>query len=245
MKYPNHIILDVKSSPILPSNHYWVNSYQTLTNKNLLDVNLLLNYSSLKNSLNLLPFSSLQIVSTFHQSQSFKTTANTVSQASSLTWSLFNINFLRKEKIYTKLKYSRCPQYDMVSGGVAALFAAFLGFLITEKFGLELLDSGDFYIAFMYAVFICFSVRPFLRILSTDNCTHSIISLKFLIQFTLDLFVLFFNTVLFYWSKLFVSESNNRGILFRFFLQNQFLSSSYTSFVSFVEFLKTWPKEKE
>jgi hypothetical protein len=43
----------------------------------------------------------------------------------------------------------------MVSGGIAALFAAFLGFLITEKFGLELLDSGDFYIAFMYAVFIC------------------------------------------------------------------------------------------
>jgi hypothetical protein len=64
----------------------------------------------------------------------------------------------------------------MVSGGIAALFAGFLGFLITEKFGLELLDSGDFYIAFMYAVFICFSVRPFLRILSIDNQAYSIIS---------------------------------------------------------------------
>ena len=116
MKYPNHIILDVKSSPILPSNHYWVNSYQTLTNKNLLDVNLLLNYSSLKNSLNLLPFSSLQIVSTFHQSQSFKTTTNTISQASSLTWSLFNINFLRKE-IFTNhshLKQLQTPFHKQV-----------------------------------------------------------------------------------------------------------------------------------
>jgi hypothetical protein len=57
---------------------------------------------------------------------------------------IFDINFLRKEKIYTKLKYSRVPQYDLVSGGAAAIFAGFLGFLITEKFGLELLDSGDF-----------------------------------------------------------------------------------------------------
>jgi hypothetical protein len=30
---------------------------------------------------------------------------------------MFNINFLRKERLYTKLKYSRCPQYDIVSGG--------------------------------------------------------------------------------------------------------------------------------
>jgi len=30
---------------------------------------------------------------------------------------LFDINFLRKDKLYTKLKYSRCPQYDIVSGG--------------------------------------------------------------------------------------------------------------------------------
>jgi hypothetical protein len=29
----------------------------------------------------------------------------------------FNFNFLRKERLYTKLKYSRCPQYDIVSGG--------------------------------------------------------------------------------------------------------------------------------
>ena len=77
---------------------------------------------------------------------------------------LFDINFLKKEKIYTKLKYSRVPQYDMVSGGVAALFAGFLGFLICEKFGFELLDSGDFYFLFMYLVFLFFFVRFFFRI---------------------------------------------------------------------------------
>ena len=56
--------------------------------------------------------------------------------------------------MYTKLKYSRSPQSDIVSGGVAALFAGFLGFLISEKFGIELVDSGDFYTFFMYIVFL-------------------------------------------------------------------------------------------
>ena len=39
-----------------------------------------------------------------------------------------NINFIKKEKLYTKLKYSRTPQYDIVSGGIAALLSGFLGF---------------------------------------------------------------------------------------------------------------------
>jgi len=74
---------------------------------------------------------------------------------------------LRKEKIYTKLKYSRVPQYDIVSGGVAALFSGFLGFLICEKFGFELLDSGDFYFLFMYFVFFCFFFKLLLKISSS------------------------------------------------------------------------------
>lgn len=82
---------------------------------------------------------------------------------------LFNINFLKKEKIYTKLKYSRTPQYDIISGGSAALFSGFLGFLICEKFGFELIDSGDFYILFMYIVFLSFSLRPFLKIISSTD----------------------------------------------------------------------------
>ena len=132
----------------------------------------------------------------------------------------------------------------MVSGGIAALFSAFLGFLICEKFGLELLDSGDFYIAFMYAVFICFSVRPFLRILSTENCTYSIISLKFLLQFSLNIFMLFLNTLLFYWSKLSISEQGNRSVWVTWFLNVQFITSSYATLVWLVDFLKNWPKEE-
>jgi hypothetical protein len=71
--------------------------------------------------------------------------------------------------MYTKLKYSRVPQYDIVSGGAAALLAGFLGFLITEKFGFELVDSGDFYFLFMYLVFLSFSLRLFLKIMSAKT----------------------------------------------------------------------------
>jgi len=77
---------------------------------------------------------------------------------------LLDAHFLIKEQLYTKLKYSRCPQYDIVSGGFAALLAGFIGFLISEKFGIELVDSGDFYNAFMYVVFITCSTRPLLLI---------------------------------------------------------------------------------
>jgi hypothetical protein len=81
---------------------------------------------------------------------------------------LLNLNFLRKERLYTKLKYSRSPAYDIVSGGSAALLAGFLGFLISEKFGFELVDSGDFYYGFMYIVFISFSLKP-LSLVSDNN----------------------------------------------------------------------------
>jgi hypothetical protein len=84
-------------------------------------------------------------------------------------WSLFDINFLRKERIYTKLKYSRVPQYDIVSGGSAALFAGFLGFLICEKFGFEMVDSGDFYFIFMYLVFFFFFARLFLNVTDAND----------------------------------------------------------------------------
>jgi succinate-acetate transporter protein len=106
---------------------------------------------------------------------------------------LFDINFLKKEKIYTKLKYSRSPQYDIVSGGVAALFAGFLGFLISEKFGIELVDSGDFYTFFMYIVFLCFATRPFFRILSKKNTLYHFISLKYLIDYIYTIIFLIFN----------------------------------------------------
>lgn len=110
-------------------------------------------------------------------------------------WSLFDINFLKKEKMYTKLKYSRVPQYDIVSGGVAALLAGFLGFLISEKFGFELADSGDFYILFMYIVFLFFSSRLFLKIVDSENFSWNIFSLKWLLLFLQTLFILLINNV--------------------------------------------------
>lgn len=98
-------------------------------------------------------------------------------------WNLFDINFIRKEKIYTKLKYSRVPQYDIVSGGSAALFAGFLGFLISEKFGIELVDSGDFYFLFMYVVFLCFFLRLFLKLMDNEGLSWNILSFKWFIYY--------------------------------------------------------------
>jgi hypothetical protein len=103
---------------------------------------------------------------------------------------LVNVNFLRKERLYTKLKYSRSPAYDIVSGGSAALLAAFLGFLISEKYGFEMVDSGDFYFLFMYLVFISFSVRPLLITLNNNNPISSVFSIKPVINYFLNLFYL-------------------------------------------------------
>ena len=82
-----------------------------------------------------------------------------------------------------------------MSGGIAAILAGFIGFLICEKFGLELLDSGDFYYAFMYAVITCFSIRPILRILSKDNTTWSFVSPKYLISFYKNLVLMLLNSL--------------------------------------------------
>lgn len=115
-------------------------------------------------------------------------------------WNLFDINFLKKERIYTKLKYSRVPQYDIVSGGAAALLAGFLGFLICEKFGFEMVDSGDFYFLFMYIVFLIFALRPFFKITSGLRSAWSAFSIKWFVYFCqiiLNLFINFFK----YWSK--------------------------------------------
>ena len=121
-------------------------------------------------------------------------------------WNLFDINFLRKEKIYTKLKYSRTPQYDIVSGGAAALFAGFLGFLISEKFGFELVDSGDFYFLFMYLVFLFFFIRLFLKLLNSKESYWNPLSLKWLISFYKLLFILLYkkiNNILYFFKKIY------------------------------------------
>jgi hypothetical protein len=100
---------------------------------------------------------------------------------------LVNINFLRKERLYTKLKYSRSPAYDIVSGGAAALLAGFLGFLVSEKYGFELVDSGDFYYVFMYLVFLGFSLRPLLTTIDYNDSFRNIFSFKLFLNFYLNL----------------------------------------------------------
>lgn len=109
------------------------------------------------------------------------------------TWfSLVNINLLRKERLYTKLKYSRSPAFDIVSGGAAALLAGFIGFLISEKFGYELVDSGDFYYLFMYLVFIAFSIRPLLLVSDSTKGFAHLLSLVRVLRFYLNLIQLLF-----------------------------------------------------
>lgn len=109
---------------------------------------------------------------------------------STTTFPSFDVHFLRKERLYTKLKYSRCPQYDIVSGGFAAVLAGFIGFLISEKFGIELVDSGDFYIGFMYVVFAAFSLKPLIYVYTRDDSSYTPLSLKYSVAFIHDLLVL-------------------------------------------------------
>lgn len=96
---------------------------------------------------------------------------------------IFNINFIRKEKTYTKLKYSRTPAYDIVSGGVAALFAGFLGFLICEKFGFELIDSADFFFALMYVIVLLFPIRMLFKLTRDNDGSSSVCAFKKIFEF--------------------------------------------------------------
>ena len=174
MRYPKHLILDVStpSTPIMKSLRY----------------NLVVNQSTrLTNELtSQSPTSIITRVSPADRNEFEKNNTTTFYS----TTNTFDINFLRKEKLYTKLKYSRCPQYDIVSGGFAAILAGFVGFLISEKFGIELVDSGDFYIAFMYGVIASFSVRPLVRIYSKDSATYTPFSLNYLLTFLHDVVLL-------------------------------------------------------
>jgi hypothetical protein len=98
---------------------------------------------------------------------------------------------LRKERSYTKLKYSRTPSYDIVSGGSAALLAGLFGFLISEKFGMELVDSGDFYYLFMYLVFVSLATTPLLAVTNVYRSFISQISIKKLFEFYTIIFIIF------------------------------------------------------
>jgi len=114
---------------------------------------------------------------------------------------MYNIYFLKKERIYTKLKYSRVPQFDTASGAVATLLAALYGFLVTEKFGFEMIDSGDFYMILMYVIFLVLALRVIYKTLNTSNSLTSLLSFHNLTTFYWTLFTLTTNNVKFFLKK--------------------------------------------
>jgi len=245
MRYPNHVILDVQTHQTRPANPSWATSYQKKVH---LEVHLLQDlinfYRGSKKSYSFKhPILEKNITTSLKQpTVLINAQSDTTPRQNNILWDIFNINFLRKEKIYTKLKYSRCPQYDIVSGGVAALFSGFIGFLICEKFGLELLDSGDFYTFFMYVVFASFSLRPLLRILSNTETEWHFMSYKYLYTFLRDLTIITVKTFKYYFNKL-IKVTYWHLIPWTTVLLNlEFLSAIYHFWRRVIAFLKNWPR---
>ena len=175
MQYPRHLILDTQlTKPHKLTTHHWSTLYtHKISNASNPSASALVNQYTLN--------------SKTHSSQNLAPLTSTFEQ---FPHHLFNINFLRKERLYTKLKYSRCPQYDIVGGGWAALFAGLVGFLISEKFGIELVDSGDFYNALMYAIFAAFSLRPLVKIIDKSFQLKDLLLIPLLIDYLLTLLTL-------------------------------------------------------
>lgn len=239
MRYPTHIILDITKPTSSNTTSSWTTSYKNFISKNQSFVPTLTTLSNLK-------ISNKSVLNTTFSTTNLKTSSpillsknQSTTKPNSLLWSLFDINFLKKEKMYTKLKYSRSPQYDIVSGGVAALFSGFLGFLISEKFGIELVDSGDFYTFFMYIVFLCFSLRPFVKILSKHDTVYHFFSLKFLLNYLHTLFILFSKNTF-----SFLINNNLITTVFTFFMKNEFFSTLFKKVIKAVQFFKNYPLNK-
>jgi hypothetical protein len=208
MRLPSHIILDTNCGKHQKSSKYWVTSLSEDNNNTPVFVNhkilmdklgydTFLNYAVNKKNVFLIGKYTTFEISTnsinvyeylYMGSYMLGWTQNTLNTTT-------NVNFLRKERVYTKLKYSRSPAYDIVSGGAAALLAGLFGFLISEKFGMELVDSGDFYYLFMYLVFLAFSVRPLLIVSSSGRSFLGLVSLKRMLEFYITIIVIFFKRI--------------------------------------------------
>nr|QTT61058.1 hypothetical protein [Euplotes vannus] len=81
----------------------------------------------------------------------------------------YTLYFLVKEVFYTKLKYSRVPQFDTSAGAAASFLSGLFGFMVCEKFGFELIDSGDFLFAILYLVLVVFLASLIIGIVGATN----------------------------------------------------------------------------
>lgn len=238
--------MDLQSTRKLVTNKLWINKYYKRVLASDLNTYQYTSYSNFKKFYNS-EFKSLS----FYRKNSLLNNSGMLTLSTSLKSNgvdcssaslglVFDVNFLRKEHMYTKLKYSRSPQYDIVSGGVAALFAGFLGFLVGEKFGLELLDSGDFYIALMYVVLLCLFSRLIFKILDNKTILNDIISFSWLFTFYKDLIILLIRIIV---------------DMFKFFERYLLILTVYVKLIEYVtyinytfwrviRFLRYWPLYK-
>ena len=254
MRYPNHILLDVKK----PSSVYtsdWTSFYQdNFTSLSWADLTTRL---KLKRRLKRFCFRKFTVRFLKKRSKVLSWILFEPSQfmMSNNMWFLFDINFIQKDYMYTKLKYSRSPQQDIVSGGVAALFAGFLGFLISEKFGIELVDSADFYSAFMYVVFFCFALKPLAKNLGRiDNSKAKkprdftfvkSRSLNFWVDFCTYLYTAYTLALKCIWRNLVkVNQPLNYSVskILTGLWANDYYSVIYRNYKIVVRFLKNYPR---
>lgn len=200
MSFPSHLILDFNSNSnkkiLIP---YWALNFSSSKTNNPvfideINVNCLVSRTNVYSWLQFLKLSSTTFFETRNNTNltalSSNLGSNTSNSSTYPTENLININFIRYERLYTKLKYSRSPAFDIVSGGAAALLAGFVGFLISEKFGFELVDSGDFYYLFMYVVFGTFLLKPLLYISDVNNSIIATLSITHFINFFKKLLLL-------------------------------------------------------
>jgi len=191
MRYANHIVLDFENSKKNQNSQYWVFKF---VNQQPLEPSFITHVKVLDILISGQTKFNQQEVEESNVSNLLNPSELPYNNHLNTTLNLININFLRKEKLYTKLKYSRSPAYDIVSGGAAALFAGFLGFLVSEKFGFELVDSGDFYFLTMYIVFLCFSLRPLLTTTESTKSVWSSLSIYNIFLFYVEVISLFFRS---------------------------------------------------
>lgn len=107
-----------------------------------------------------------------------------------------NTFYLKKFKTYTKLKYSRTPGVDVAASAIAAFLAGLIGFILTEKAGFELLDSGDIFYTFLYIILCVLIVHPYIYWFQLQHAYDlSTINIKHLLNTYFKFWFVFFKKI--------------------------------------------------